>query len=163
MTILSEVYAATNTTDVILHTIEINSDSWDEGVTLVKDYSDHRIVTEDGRSLLARASGIDIALPKRDAKGAQNLTFALDGVRPEATFLLRESLKQQTEVKLIYRTYLFSDLSSPAEAPYNFVVRSFKAKNDSVEVTAGLFDFIDMKWPRMTYNTDTTPCIKYMQ
>ena len=163
MTILSEVYSAHDTTDVVLHTIEISSDAWDDAICLVQDFADHTVITEDGRSVLARGSGIDISLPKKDSKGAQNITFAIDGVRGEATKLLRESLYAQQEVRLTYRTYLASDLSSPADNPYHFVVRSFTAKADSVEITAGIFDFIDMKWPRVTYNSTTTPCLKYMQ
>ena len=161
MSVLAQVYAQGG--DVILHTVEITSESWDEPIVLVRDFVEHTIITEDNRTLIARPSGMDVALPKRDASGAQNLTFALDGVRPEATRLLRQSHSAGDHINLTYRPYLASDKSEPAEQPYYFIVRSFSAKADHVEVTAGLFDLIDMRWPRIVYDSSTAPGLKYFQ
>ena len=162
MSVLAQVYAQGG--DVILHTIELTSDAWGaDPIVLVRDYQDHEITTEDGRVLTAKASGMDVALPKRDASGAQNIRFALDGVRPEATRLLRQAQESQARVSLTYRCCLYSDLSEPSEQPYYFIVRSFSAQADTVDVTAGLFDLIDMRWPRKLYNSINTPCLKYFQ
>ena len=161
MSILQQVYAKGG--DVILHTIELTSQAWAEPIILVRDYQNHTITTEDDRELLAIASGMAVALPKRDATGAQDITFALDGVRPEATRLLRQAQDAGEEVRLTYRCYLYSDLSEPAEQPHYFIVRRFVAQADHIEVTAGLFDFIDMRWPRMLYDSNTAPGLKYFQ
>ena len=162
MTVLSELYASGGT-DVILHTIELFSGTWGEPIVLVQDYADHTITTEDARELVAQACGMDVALPKRDASGAQSLTFALDGVRSEATRLLRSAESAQEQVRLTYRCYLASDLSAPAEQPYYFIVRSFTAEASKIQVTAGLFDLIDLKWPREVYNSTNAPGLKYLQ
>lgn len=162
MSILQQVYAQGG--DVILHTIELTSTAWGGApIALVRDYQDHTVTTEDDRELLVRASGMAVALPKRDASGAQDITFALDGVRPEATRLLRQAQDAGAEVRLTYRCYLYSDLSEPAEQPHYFIVRRFVAQADHVEVTAGLFDFIDMRWPRVLYDSNTAPALKYFQ
>lgn len=162
MSVLAEVYAQGG--DVILHTVELTSDAWGGApIVLVRDYQDHTIITEDNRTILARASGMDVALPKRDASGAQDIRFALDGVRPEATRLMRQAQKSQAIVNMTYRAYLYSDLSEPAEQPYYLIVRSFSAQADTVQVTAGLFDLIDMRWPRNLYNSINTPGLKYFQ
>lgn len=161
MSVLAQVYAKGG--DVILHTIELTSQAWAEPIVLVRDYQNHTITTEDDRELLAVASGMAVALPKRDATGAQDITFALDGVRPEATRLLRQSQDAGAEVRLTYRCYLYSDLSEPAEQPHYFIVRRFVAQADHIEVTAGLFDFIDMRWPRVLYDSNTAPGLKYFQ
>lgn len=160
MSVLAQVYAQGG--DVILHTIELTSEAWGtDPIVLVRDYQDHEITTEDGRVLTAKASGMDVALPKRDASGAQNITFALDGVRPEATRLLRQAQESNSKISLTYRSYLYSDLSEPAEQPYFFIVRSFTAQADTVQITAGLFDIIDMRWPRKVYDSNTAPGLKY--
>lgn len=162
MSVLAQVY--TQGGDVILHTIELTSSAWsDGGIVLVRDFQDHTITTEDDRVLLARASGMEVALPKRDASGAQDINFALDGVRPEATRLLRQAQDAGETIRLTYRCYLHSDLSEPAEQPYFMIVRRFTAQADHVEVTAGLFDMIDMRWPRELYNSVNTPGLKYYQ
>lgn len=161
MSILAQVYAQGG--DVILHTIELWSAGWvGDPIVLVRDFQDHTITTEDNRELVARASGMAVALPKRDATGAQNLTFALDGVRPEATRLLRQAQEAQEVVRLTYRCYLYSDLSEPAEQPYYFIVRRFVAQADHVEITAGLFDLIDMRWPRIVYDSNTAPGLQFL-
>ena len=162
MSILEELYA-TGGTDVILNTLEIFSAAWPTPIVLVQDYVNHEITTEDDRVLLAEASAMAVALPKRDSSGSQNLTFALDGVRPRATQLLRQSMSAQEVVHLTHRVYVASDLSEPARQPYYLIVRTFKAEADHVEVTAGLFDLIDMKWPRDVYNSINAPGLKFMQ
>lgn len=161
MSVLEQVYAQGG--DVLLHTIELSSTAWSEPVVFVRDYQDHQITTEDNRTLTAIASGMAIALPKRDSTAAQDLTFGLDGVRPEATRLLRQSQNVQAKVSLTYRCYLYSDLTEPAEQPLHMVVRRFVAKADHVEVTAGLFDFIDMRWPRLLYDSNSAPCLRHWQ
>lgn len=161
MSVLEQVYVEGG--DLILHVIELNSIAWSAPIILVQDFVGHTFTTESDDAITAQPCGMAIALPKRDASGAQNLTFALDGVRPEATRKLRQAQDLQAQINLIYRCYLESDKTEPAEPPYNFIVRSFVAQWDRVEVTAGLFDLIDMRWPREVYNSVNTPCLKYYQ
>src|SRR5690606_8472782 len=149
--------------DVILHTVELTSSAWAESIVLVKDFQDHTITTELGVELLAKASGMAVALPKRDTTGAQDLTFALDGVRPEATRLVRQAQEVQAVVQVVYRCYLYSDLSEPAEPPLFLISRRYSAQVDHIEVTAGLFDLIDMRWPRIVYDSNTAPCLEFQQ
>lgn len=149
--------------DVQLTVIELWSEAWPDRIVLVADFVGHTVITEDGRTLEAQPSGLAVSIPKRDATGAQNLTLALDGVRPEATRLLRQAEAEQRQVNVTVRTYLHSDLSEPADQPYYLIMRSFSAKDNHVEITAGLFDLIDMRWPRMLYNSITAPCLKYQQ
>ena len=161
MSVLEQVYVEGG--DLILHVIELNTVAWSEPIILVQDFVEHTFTNEDAEEITALPCGMAIALPKRDASGAQSLTFALDGVRPEATRLLRAAQDAQAQINLIYRCYLESDKTEPAEPPYNFIVRSFVAQWDRVEITAGLFDLIDMRWPREVYNSINTPCLKYYQ
>ena len=85
MSLLAQVYAQGG--DVILHTIELTSTAWGgDSIVLVRDYQDHTITTEDGRELLARASGMAVSLPKRDTTGAQDLTFALGHRSPSCSW-----------------------------------------------------------------------------
>lgn len=161
-TILSELYASGGD-DVILHTIELSCDAWTNPVCLVRDFVNHTMTTEDLRELAFVGCGMDVSLPKRDATGAQNLTFAIDGIRTEAAKLLRSAIAEQVPIRLIYRCYVYSDLTQPAEAPLTLIVRSYRAQSNHVEVTAGLFDLIDMRWPRRVYNSLFSPGLKYMQ
>lgn len=162
MSILARLYSEGGS-EVILHTVEIQCDSWLEPITLVRDYIDHEIMTEDKRRLTAKASGMNVALPKRDNRGAQKLTFAIDGVRYESTVLIRDAIAAQQEIRLIYRVYTSDDLSAPAKRPYHFYVHTIKSQAERVELTAGLFDFIDMRWPRQVFDSENAPCLKFSQ
>lgn len=161
MSVLEQVYVEGG--DLILHVIELNSSAWSAPIYLVQDFVQHTFTTEDDEDITAQPCGMAIALPKRDASGAQSLTFAIDGVRQDAARKLRQAQDAQAQINLIYRCYLESDKTEPAEPPYYFIVRSFAARWDTVEITAGLFDLIDMRWPREVYNSVNTPCLKYYQ
>lgn len=161
MSILQELYAQGGD-DVILHTVELSCDAWAEPIVLVRDFVDHVITTEYSRVLTAEASGMSVSLPKRDNTTAQRLTFALDGVRQRATMLLRQALAEQKAVRLTYRVYLSSNLGAPAEVPHHFEVHAIKTTANRVEVTAGLFDLIDMKWPRDVFNSENAPGLRFI-
>lgn len=162
MTILSQLYTSGGK-DAVLHTLELSSDSWQEPIFLVRDFVNHTITTEDSQTHDAIGCGMAISLPKRDASGAQDLTFAIEGVRLQTARLLRQAIAAQVEVKMIHRIYLSSDLTAPAETPLEMIVKSVKAQANHVEVTASMFQFIDMKWPRDVYDSVFSPCLKYMQ
>lgn len=161
MSILEQVYVEGG--DLILHVIELNSTAWTAPIILVQDFVEHTFTTENDEEITALPCGMAIALPKRDASGSQSLTFGLDGVRPEATRKLRQAQDDQAQINLIYRCYLESDKTEPADPPYNFIVKSFTARWDTVQITAALFDLIDMRWPREVYNSISAPCLKYYQ
>lgn len=161
MTVLSELYASSGD-DVILQTLELNSEAFDAPLFLVRDYQDHIITTEDARTVTAVSCGMDIALPKRDSRGDQNLTFAIDNVRGEASKLMRDAKRENKPVYLTYRCYLSSNLSAPAERPYYFIVRNYRAVGATVEVTAGVFDLIGTAYPRKMYDANFSPAITYL-
>lgn len=161
MSILEQVYVEGG--DLILQCVELNCEAWSNSIYLVNDFVEHTFTTEEPAIITASPCGMRVALPKRDASGAQNLTFAIAGVRPEATRKLRQAQDAQKQINMVFRVYLESDKTEPAESPYHLIVRSFVAQWDVVEITAGLFDLIDMRWPRELYNSINTPCLKYYQ
>lgn len=161
MTILSELYA-TGGDKAILHTIELKCDSWSEPVVFVRDYVNHTIVTEDDRTLEALACAMDISLPKRNDNPSQALTFALNGIRIEATKKVRKAVADGNQVHIIYRAYIEGELDAPANTPLKMVARDYKASGGTVEISAGLYDVTSLSWPRRTYNPIFSPGIKYL-
>lgn len=160
MSILSELYAQGGE-EVILNTVEFRSPAWSEPIVLVQDYVNHEITTEDGRRLSALASGMSVSLPKRNAQGAQKINFAIDGLSVEDLTRVRMAISHDKPIDFIFRVYVSSDLSYPAEKPYKFVVHSISITRGRVDLTAGLFDFIDMRYPREVFDSDTAPALKF--
>ncbi|MNM74616.1 hypothetical protein D3C81_863800 [compost metagenome] len=62
---------------------------------------------------------------------------------------------------MIFRTYLSSDLSAPAEKPYRMNVLSGFMEGATVQLQAGYFDFVNLAWPRRKYTLDFVPALRY--
>jgi hypothetical protein len=161
MSVLARFYNEVGN-DVKLHTVEITCEAWSQPIVLVRDYVDHSLITEDDRHIKALASGMQVALPKRDASGKQPITFAIDGVRTEAVELLKQAINSRKAVQLTYRAYLASDKTAPAERPYKFNVTTYRARNTVIELTGEIFDVIDMRYPRDVFNSVNAPMLQFM-
>jgi len=161
MTVLETLYASGGS-DVIIITLELACDAWDDPVLICNGFEDQVCVTEDARTLTFIAAGIDVALPKRDNSGGQSLQFAIDGVMGEAQQRIDQALQAEEPITLIYRTYVASDKSAPAEAPYRFNVKAGSMQGISVNITAGFFDLINTRFPRDLYTLQFVPGVKYL-
>lgn len=160
MTVLDQIYASGG--DVIIPTLELTCSAWDAPLLLCRGYEDQVCTTEDSRTLTFVASGIDVALPARDNRGAQNLAFAIDNVTGEAQRLIDQALEAEERVTITFRIFLASDKSTPAEPPYIFTVLSGRMIGGTVNITAGFFNAIGTAWPRKLYTTEFAPGIKYL-
>jgi hypothetical protein len=160
LTILNTIYASGG--DVIIPTLELTCAAWDAPLLLCRGYEDHTCTTEDDRTLTFLASAIDVALPAKDNRGAQNLNFAIDNVTGEAQRLIDQALEAEERVILTYREFLASDKSTPAAPPFIFTVLSGRMVGSSVQITAGFFNAIGTAWPRDLYTTEFAPGIKYL-
>lgn len=162
MTILETVFASGGN-DVVIPTLELTCSAWAAPILLCNGFEDHVCTTEDARVLTFRASGIAVALPKRDTAGTQILKFAIDNVTGEAQGLIDQALESGAMVHLIFRHYLASDKSAPAANPLRFVVRDGALKGSSVQINAAFFDLINTAWPRRFYTLDFAPGLAYFR
>lgn len=160
MTILNQIYASGG--DVIIPTLELTCAAWDAPLLLCRGFEDQTCVTEDGRTLTFLASGIQVALPAKDNRGAQNLSFAIDNVTGEAQQRIDQALKAEKRIVLSYRDFLATDKSTPADVPFVFTVLSGRMVGPTLQVSAGFFNAIGTAWPRKLYTTEFAPGIKYL-
>lgn len=160
MTVLEQVYASGG--DVIISTLELTCPAWASSILLCNGFEDQHCITEDGRALTFQASGMAVALPKRGNSGNQTLTFAIDNVTGEAQALIDEALEAEQRVTMTYRSYLASDLTTPAEPPYRMSVLGGEIKSTAVQIQAGFYDLINSGWPRDLYTTEFAPGLKYL-
>jgi hypothetical protein len=160
MTILERVFASGGT-EVVIPTLEITCEAWAAPILLCNGYENHTCTTEDNRVLTFVASGIAVALPKKNTSGTQMLMFAIDNVTGEAQRLIDDALEARQRVYITFRHYLSSDLSAPAENPLRLVVREGEMEGGSLRVTAAFFDLINTAWPRRFYTPEFAPGLKY--
>lgn len=161
MTILNQVYASGGP-DVRLFTLELTCQAWSAPILICNGFKDQACVTEDARTLTFIAAAIDVALPKKDSRGAQNITIAIDNVSGEAQAKIDEAMIAEQRVSATLRTYLLSDLSTPAEAPYRMTVQNGSIEQLAVQLSAGFFDLINVAWPRLLYTTKNAPGLSYL-
>lgn len=161
-TVLERVFASGGT-GVVIPTLELTCAAWDAPVLLCNGYENQVCGTEDGRTLEFEAASIAVALPKRDTSGAQKLTFGIDNVTGEAQRRLDQAIENDEIVNLIFRHYLDSDKSAPAENPLKFVVKGGDMEGGMVRVTASFFDLINTAWPRAFYTASFAPGLRYFR
>jgi hypothetical protein len=160
MKALEIVYASGG--DIRISTLEISCPAWADALYLVQDFEDLVATTESGLTVTFEASAIEVALPARDNSGTQTLTFVIDNVTGEAQRRLDESLAAEARVTIVYREYLASVLSEPAERPYRMTTFGGTMEGPTVQVEAGYYDLINMGWPRDRYTTQFAPGLTYL-
>lgn len=160
MNTLAEVYASAGD-DIIIRTIECFSEGWSEPIYLCNGFENHTAITEDGRTVTFEAFDLRIQLPKRNNKGNQTLTLGVDNSTGAVQRNVNAALEADKRVQIIYRTYLYSNLSAPAEPPYFLTLQGGTIQGIQASLQAGYMDLIGVAWPRDTYTLNFAPALAF--
>lgn len=161
--ILAEVNAGANERlDEIIRTLELVSDAWTESVFICTGFEDITAVTEDARTVTFIGANIDIALAAKNNKGNQTLAFAVENTTGEASRLIDQAIEANARVMAIYRTYLSTNLSAPAEKPYVLTLLSGSIQGREAQLDTGYFNMIGVAWPRQLYTVNFAPALRYI-
>lgn len=161
--ILAEVNAGANARlDTIIRTIELTSTAWLEPVYICNGFEDVTAVTEDDRTVTFIGANIDIALASKNNKGNQTLAFAVDNTTGEVSRKVDQAIEANARVTAIYRTYLNTNLSAPAEKPYVLTVLGGTLQGQEAQLETGFFNMIGVSWPRALYTTSFAPGLRYL-
>lgn len=161
--ILAEVNAGANERlDAIIRTLELTSSAWDAPVFICNGFDDVTAVTEDARTVTFIAANIDIALAAKNNKGNQTLAFAVDNTTGEASRLIDQAIEANARVTAIYRTYLSTNLSAPAERPYFLTLLSGSVQGQVAQLQTGYYNTIGVAWPRQLYTVNFAPALRYL-
>lgn len=161
--ILDEVNAGANERlDAIIRTLELTSPGWTESVFICTGFDDVIAVDEIGRTLTFTAANIDIALAAKNNKGNQTLAFAVDNTTGEVSRRIDQAIAANARVTAIYRTYLNTNLSAPAEKPYVLTVLGGTLQGQEAQLETGYFNLIGVAWPRALYTVNYAPALRYI-
>lgn len=161
MTILATVYASAPDSEVLVPTIELSSAAFATPIRICTGFEDHAFTLENSETVTFEASGLDVALPKRDTSGQQNLTFAIDNVTGTAQAVLDHAIEENEQITLTYRLYLASQPEAPAEKPLTMIVVGAQMNASSVQVTCSFRDILGRTWPRERYTAQFAPGLRY--
>lgn len=163
MSQLLQTVHASVTDDIKHHTLELPHESFPNGVLRwVQGFSDETLGLESGEQVLFEQMPFGVSLPNKSMRGNQDLQFQLDNVTGEALKYIRAVLNSGTKLPVIYRVYLDSNKSFPAESAITMTANSFSADLQSVTIIADFHDFVNKLWPRLRYTLDLAPGLKYM-
>ncbi|OQM39295.1 hypothetical protein BZK42_25385 [Citrobacter braakii] len=99
MTILNRLYASSGE-DVIIETLQINTG--DQRHFLCTGYDDIMARSESGDWVTFVACPMDIALPKRNADGTQDLQFAISNIDGVVSTAIRNALDDINSASIVY-------------------------------------------------------------
>jgi hypothetical protein len=161
--ILAEVNAGANERlDAIIRTLELTSLAWPEPIFICTGFDDVTADTEDGRTVTFIGANIDIALAAKNNKGNQTLAFAVDNTTGEVSKRVDQAINANARVTAVYRTYLNTNLSAPAEKPYVLTLLGGSLQGQEAQLETGYFNMIGVAWPRALYTTTFAPGLRYI-
>lgn len=144
-----------------IRTLELVCDAWPVSIFVCTGYRDQILGTEDFRLLTFRAINLGISLPTKDNKGAQTLNFATDNTTGEVSELVDLATEANARVTAIYRTYLSTNKTAPAERPYRMVILGGELQGVIANLQCGFFNILLNAWPRRYLTTDYAPGLRY--
>ncbi len=162
MSTVLDILRASGGSDVEIPTLELICEAWADSLFLCAGYFDLTATTEDGRLVTFQACGMDVSLPKTNNEGTQSLGIAIDNVTGEAQARADQANAAGKTITMIYRVFLESDLSAPAEHPLRLDALSAQIVGPTINFNGGYFNLIGTAWPRVRYTADKFPGLKYM-
>ncbi|KAF8818088.1 DUF1833 family protein [Rickettsia endosymbiont of Cardiosporidium cionae] len=170
---LEEAYASAPADNVILNTIELHHpDFLDElgqaqAIRMVQDKTPLLAVLEDdapknaGEIVQFEAIAFELKLPKLDTTPVPEITVSIDNVSRELMPFLEIAATSQDRIDLIYRPYLFSDLSEPQmNPPLKLVLYDIEASILRITGKAKMLDVGNIKFPTEEYNLNRFPGLR---
>lgn len=160
MTALRVVYASAPANEVIIPTLEIFIPGLDP-LRVAGDFDDHMLGV-NGTLVSFQAGPLSIALPARDTTGQQTLKFGISGATGTVQQYVDAALQADDVSTMIYREYLASNPSSPANSPIEMTIVGGQFEGTDAVFEGSYYDLLNAAWPRDHYTSETAPGIMYL-
>lgn len=161
MTLLAQFYASAPSQYVQVNTLEILCSAFDP-IRICDQFEDLEATTEASETFLFEASAFAFSLPRKDDSATQTLRFAVQNVTGRAQRSVTQAIDDGADVRVIYRTYLYPDMSEPAEPPIKLTIVGAEFDGTTAQFQAAHMDVINYAWPRARYNVDEMLGLKYI-
>lgn len=161
---LNEVRASAPAGIVIVETLEIYHASFPEPIRICNQLHDFTATLEDsaprdaGEEVAFSASSFALVLPRAGSSGIQTINIKISNIDLMASDHLEIALENPGAVSIIFRIYLSSDTSGPAEnPPTTLTLQSAVADSTFLTAKAKNSDNINRKFPSLVYNSFDHP------
>lgn len=162
--ILQTVYASAPSNNIPYHTLELKHPVLPGGsIRWVQGFEDQTFGLENGGGeVLFEAVPFAASLPAKNDSGNQKLQFQVDNVTSDIYYYMRSVIDHGQKIEVIYRVYLDSNKSSPAEHPVRMVATVASGDYKTVQIVADFHDLLNSKFPTFRYTADFAPGLKYI-
>ncbi len=158
---LKEAYAVAPTNAVVLETLQVTHPSLpDMTIWVVKNDKSLTLGLEDGTPQLFERANFQITKPSAGDNGIQELQLSVDNVDRRVSRFIREAKKYQTPVRVRYRPYVSTDLSTPQMAvPLTLYLKGVSFNDFQVTARASFADLINRRFPTKMYTLEDYPSL----
>lgn len=151
---IQESYASAPKGVFLLDTLEISHPSIPaETIFIVRETKSYDLTLEDGVTVETfQPLAFNITLPPAGDKGIQELRLEVDNVDRSISDFFALAKDYRTPVKVVYRPYLNTDLSTPQlDPPLELNLTDVKITAEKVTSRATFADLINKKHPLEMY------------
>ena len=158
---IKEAYALAPSTTTVLDTIEISHPSVEGGsLYLVRAIEPLTLTLETGAQKIFEPVGFQFTLPAAGENGRQDMQISIDNVDRRISDFIEKAKNYYEPVKVTYRPYLSSDLTTPQMNPP--LVLSLQDVSVTVQAVSGRASFADVlnqKFPKEYYTRKRFPSL----
>ncbi|MDD5028908.1 MAG: DUF1833 family protein [Rhodoferax sp.] len=158
---LKEAYASAPSGVVIYHTLELYHPAFSSPVRVVRDYADLTATLEataprnPSEAVTFVAFSFDFTKPEVSPTGIPQITLTMDNVDRAIVANIEAAMSSTDAVTVIYREYLSTDLTAPANnPPLEMTLLSVIADVFKVTATAGFPNLMNKRFPTTEYNSE---------
>jgi len=159
--LLKKVYASAPSEHVIIQTLEIKPPNASP-IYVCTGFEDIVAKLEDETSVTFIAGNLAVSRPKRSDKIDQTLSFGIWNVAKEAHNVIVGALESDEQTDIIYREYLYPDMSQPAFNGLTFAMVGGSFEGMMCTIEAAVFDALNTAYPRERFTNLNAPAIQYM-
>ncbi len=160
MTEVAVWYASAPTSEVAIAPIEVLVPG-KEPIRICDGFEDHWLGV-DGVMRFFKAASLSVSLPAKNTTGQQTLRFGFPAEGGTAQRYVDDALAAGEVVTMVYRMYLASDTTAPAERPRVMTVVGGQFEGGEAIFEGSYYDILNSRWPRDSYTVETAPGIQYL-
>ena len=156
-TAIREAYANPPAGVVILDTIEVLHDDFDP-IRLVNNYADITATLESGDVVVFTSHSFTLGLPGDNETPSPRLTIKIENITRDLLLAIDGVVDSTTPIRLIYRPYLSTDLSTPQyNPPLSMELSNISATVTTITAQARFGELANTKFPKETYTVEKFP------
>lgn len=149
---IKEAFVTAPTSSVILHTLEIQQVGVQDSIYLVQSRRGITAYTDESTAHYFEPVGFQFALPPSNEEGFQSLTVSIDNINRVVSDFVEVARQSSTPVKILYRPYLSTDLTTPQmDPPLTLFLKEVQIDAHQVTGRATFMDIVNKKFPSDLY------------